>query len=181
MQDIGPVSLPNRRGNSLSRFLSRVVTGQQLSINAAKSIWRRVEKVTKENESGIPKFFKDSNLHHLRNCGLSKNKALALIEIRKAHEEGNLSPSKLTKMKADERSLQLQKIWGIGQWTADMTSIFYFGEQDVWPNGDVTVMKTFARFNQKEIVCEQAEIFVPYRSFLALYMYEIADQKLTSS
>lgn len=176
--DIGPLKIPNRRKGGLPRFLSRAIVGQQLSTKAARSIWLRIEEAVQENKSRIPKFFCLRNFWRLQKCGVSRNKIKALTHIRKAHEENQLSTMFLNKLGTEARSAHLQNIWGIGQWTADMASIFYFQAPDIWPEGDITVQKAFGKF-----ICESGELtfkegaslFFPYRSFLALYMWRIVD------
>jgi hypothetical protein len=68
--------------------------------------------------------------------------------------------------------------WGIGQWTADMTSIFYFGEPDVWPEGDMAVYRALCRLTGNRSKASRATVasaFAPYRSFLALYLWRYLD------
>jgi ABC-type branched-subunit amino acid transport system permease subunit len=72
----------------------------------------------------------------------------------------------------------LTALRGIGPWTADMISLFYFREPDIWPLGDLAVRKTFERFvaEQSRFDLERAAmLFAPHRSLLALYMWRITD------
>ena len=81
-------------------------------------------------------------------------------------------------MEHAERSAHLQQVRGIGQWTADMTSIFYFRDPDVWPEGDVGVQRGLAMIigkRSRRTVLRIANAFSPYRSFLALYMWRVLD------
>ena len=67
---------------------------------------------------------------------------------------------------------------GIGPWTADMISLFYFREPDIWPLGDLAVRKTFERFVAEQSrfdLTGAAELFAPHRSLLALYLWRITD------
>ncbi len=124
----------------------------------------------------MPAFFCEENKELLRRCGISNNKIRTLCAIRRAWEDGNLSPRRLRRVGAEDRSRQLQGIWGIGPWTADMANIFYFLEPDVWPQGDLAVRKTFARFvveSNGMDPLEAAKLFVPHRSFLAIYMWRV--------
>lgn len=176
--DIGQISLETRRGLSLPHFLARVIVGQQLSTTAARSIWARVEVAVTANGSSVPEFFTEKNKRLLRQCGLSAAKAQALIAIREAHEAGLLSSRKLRNMDHTQRSEHLMTIWGIGQWTADMTSIFYFGDADVWPAGDGGVHRAFCELTgkrSKTSLAKLAQGFAPYRSFLALYLWRYLD------
>lgn len=175
---VGRVALPDPGRRRLAHFLARAVTGQQLSTAAARSIWTRVELAMKASGESVPEFFCARNARVLRQCGLSQAKVRALIAIREAHACGRLSVRRLRRLNHAERSAQLQQIWGIGQWTADMASIFYFGDPDVWPEGDVGVYRgleiTLGK-RSKRTVLKIANAFAPYRSFLALYMWKVLD------
>jgi DNA-3-methyladenine glycosylase II len=177
-QHIGPVSFPSRNTGELAWFLSRSIVGQQLSTKAARSIWDRIEGAARGIDSEALEVFSKENHALLQQCGVSRNKIKALGSVRKAHEEGRLSMPSLESMTLRERSRHLQLIWGIGPWTADMAAIFFFQEHDVWPEGDSTVQSTFKRYVREESdldVHQAARLFSPYRSFLALYMWRIAD------
>ena len=176
---VGVVTAPVRGRRSLAHFLARAVVGQQLSTAAARSIWTRVESEVKSRNSAIPEYFCARNAVALRRCGLSEAKVRALIAIREAQENGKLSVRRLRRLPHSERSAELQQIWGIGQWTADMVSIFYFGDPDVWPEGDVGVyrgLETIIGKRSKRTVLKIASAFSPYRSYLALYMWRVLDQ-----
>jgi DNA-3-methyladenine glycosylase II len=174
----GALTFPRRGGKSLAWFLARVIVGQQLSTSAARSIWARVEAAAKMEGAAIPEFFVERNTRKLRACGLSRAKTKALLAIRTAQADGALSIRRLRKLNHAARSEVLQEIWGVGQWTADMTSIFYFTDPDVWPEGDVAVQGTLRRLTGKRSHASAFKIaaaFAPYRSFLALYMWRILD------
>lgn len=172
---------PGRRG--LAGFLCRAVAGQQLSTAAARSIWARVEDRVNGAGSSIPEFFCAANARALRACGLSRAKVKALIAIREAQARGALSLRRLKALTHPERAERLQEIWGIGQWTADMVSIFYFGDPDVWPAGDISVQSTLLKLTGKRSAAAAAKVasaFAPYRSYLALYLWQILDSRATA-
>ena len=177
-REIGPIPFPNRKERGLAFFLARAVVGQQISMGAAKSIWKRIENEAENNRSQIPDFFQDENLLLLQKCGVSSNKTKALLSIRQAEVEGLLNPQTVDEMDAEVKSKHLQQIWGVGQWTADMALIFLFQEQDVWPEGDISVQKIFQRYideGNTALDSNAVELFAPYRSYLALYMWRIVD------
>ena len=175
IEEIGPIDFPKRKDDGVASFLARVVVGQQLSTKAARSIWRRVEGSAESSGMGIPGFFEKSNEGVLRACGVSKNKVRTLLGIRKAEAIGLLDRGKVHGMDHRSRSDHLMAMWGVGQWTCDMVSIFYCRDHDVWPGGDVTVEKTFVRFTGRRNPSHAVKLFAPYRSFLALYMWRIVN------
>lgn len=181
MRAIGTLPLRRYTNGSFARFLAREIIGQQLSIFAARAIWRRVEECLRERGEGIPQFLNASNAKALRACGVSPNKVRALLALNAAYEAGKLNTRKLARMDHVTRSAELAGIWGIGQWTCDMASIFFFGDADVWPSGDRAVTRTLEGFlhgrhkrTSSDLIAKR---FMPYRSLLALYLWEIIDSE----
>ena len=171
---VGPVKVETRTHQGLGYFLSRSVIGQQLSKHAAQKIWSRIELAAGKRSKLIPAFFHPRAAPLLRRCGVSGNKIKALQSIRSAHNEGLLCSEVVGDMAPSLRSAHLQKIWGIGPWTCDMVAIFFCGDPDVWPEGDVSVQKTLQKFvGDKTLMV--ADRCSPYRSTLALYMWRILD------
>ena len=173
---VGPVKIEMRTHQGLGYFLSRSVIGQQLSKYASQSIWERIELAAGECSQSIPDFFHPRSMSLLRRCGVSGNKIKALQSIRAADRKGLLCSNVVGAMAPPRRAVHLQKIWGIGPWTCDMASIFFFGDPDIWPEGDVSVQKTLEKFvgDRSSTV---ANLCSPYRSTLALYMWRIVDGK----
>ena len=174
MRAVGPIKVERQVHQDLAYFLSRSVIGQQLSKHAAQRIWSRVELQASKGSKLIPDFFHPRAVPLLRRCGVSSNKIKALQNIRAAHNEGLLCSDVVGAMAPSLRSAHLQEIWGIGPWTCDMVAIFFYGDPDVWPVGDVSVQKTLRRFVGDEafVVADRCS---PYRSILALYMWKILD------
>ena len=173
---IGPIAMPERTGSEFARYLMRAVAGQQLSVNAARSIWQRVE--TANADLALSQAFCESRIANLRACGLSGAKVKTLIAIAQAYEAGHLDDQALNEVSAMERAASLTQIWGVGQWTADMANIFWFAEQDIWPDGDVTARKTLERLtSRRRKTVRSAQRFAPYRSYLALSLWHIADAR----
>lgn len=174
---IGPIAWPRRSTRELPLHLARIIVGQQLSTRAAQSIWTRVAEAA--SSEGRPlDFFTPDNTAALRSCGLSGAKVAALLGLRSATAEGQVDARALGRLAHAERSAALTRLRGIGPWTADMVSMFFFRDPDIWPLGDLAVRKTFERYvsNHKRLdVHSGATLFAPYRSFLALYMWRIAN------
>jgi DNA-3-methyladenine glycosylase II len=172
---IGPLWFPDREDRGLAMQLARSIVGQQLSTKAARSIWARVEMAAAGSEQPLPAFLREENAAALRGCGVSGNKVKALLGIGAAAEAGRLDAAAVRAMDHLARSAHLGAIWGIGQWTCDMVSIFYCRDEDVWPAGDISVTKTFATFIGERQPATAAQHFAPYRSILALHMWRLLD------
>ena len=176
LRGMQPVALPDRSATPFPLYLARAVAGQQLSVKAAQSIWARVEAANEDRT--LAEAFRQSRADALRACGLSNAKVKTLIAIGQAAGEGWLDGEALRTRTARERAEALTKLWGVGQWTADMANMFWFGEEDIWPDGDVTARKTLERLTSpRRKTVRTAERFAPYRSYLALYMWGHADAR----
>jgi DNA-3-methyladenine glycosylase II len=168
---------PRDRGDQpVARFLARAVVGQQLSTTAAGTIWSRVESMAAAEGIAVPGGFTEDRFEALRTCGVSRGKARALLAIRAAEREGWLDGAALAALDHAERSHRLRTIRGVGQWTCDMVSIFHCGDPDVWPETDVAVQRTFVNLiGRRRKPAKAAARFAPQRSWLARYMWRIAD------
>ncbi len=177
--EAGPVQLRRRRELDLPVLLCRAIAGQQLSVKAARTIWGRV--IERADQVELTDFVADAEVTELRSCGMSQSKAKAMKSIVEAHRAGRLDVSELEALDHQARSRRLTEIWGVGQWTADMIGISYFADPDIWPETDVTVWKTLERLTSRRRKTNRtATRFAPRRTYLALYMWKIADAKPTN-
>jgi len=175
---VGPLAAPPRRRVPLAAYLARVVVGQQLSTTAARTIWSRLESEAAAAGRALPAYAVDAPFEALRACGLSGNKARALRALAAADAAGELAGSRLKVLSSAARFDALLALHGIGPWTAQMAALFWFREPDIWPVGDVSVRKTFDTFVAEQSrwsFDDAAALFAPRRSFLARYLWQIAD------
>lgn len=176
IRDCGPVGLPLQADLPFPDYLCRAIAGQQLSVAAARTIWGRVTESA--GRKRLITHLAEAGPGDLRACGLSKAKAKSMAAIASAARAGALNPDLLAAMDHAERSARLTAIWGVGQWTVDMVSMFYFGDPDIWPDGDIAARKTLtALTSPRRKTARTAARFAPYRSYLALYMWHHRDAK----
>lgn len=178
IKNIGPIRITPRKKADLPTLLCRSIAGQQLSVKAASTIWGRVLDQTQGKD--LIRHIRKTAAEDLRVCGLSAAKSKAMKAVADAKAKGVLNERKLQQMSMIERNQNITSIWGVGDWTANMLNIFYFAEKDVWPDKDVVVRKKFlALTNENSNSIIESEIFSPYRSYLAMYMWRYADAKPT--
>ena len=172
----GPIELNPERREPFAQHLCHAVTGQQLSVKAARSIWKRV--VAGAEDTSLIDYFAAVDPQVLRDCGLSRAKVKTVGAIAQAAQSDQLNATELEQLSTAERTERLTAIWGIGQWTADMMSIFYFGDPDIWPDGDLAARKTLEQLTSaRRKTTKTAAQFAPYRSILALHMWKHANTK----
>ena len=122
---------------------------------------------------GIPELFTPDNADAVRACGVSGGKMKTMIGIHDADRAGQLEAGAIRRMSLEARDEHLSALWGIGQWTCDMVSLFHCREPDMWPEGDVAVQRMFRELIGRRKPAKAALLFAPYRSYLALAMWRL--------
>lgn len=117
------------------RALLRAIVGQQLSIRAAASIWRRVEQHFDGAPDPTALLAADDDA--LRSLGLSRQKASYCRNVAHAARDGLLRIDDLTVLDDAELVERLTTIKGVGRWTAEMIMMFGMRRQDVFSCGDL--------------------------------------------
>ena len=118
--------------------LARSITGQQISVKAASTIWGRMESELGDISTATIIGVNDSRL---RDCGYSRQKISYLKHIAENFANGTIS-SEILMAKTEEEALkELIKLKGIGKWTAEMFLIFHMMKPDVFPIDDIGVQK----------------------------------------
>ena len=174
LETVGPIHRQARRNLPLPESLCRAVAGQQLSVAAADTIWSRFEAFRAQRPL-VPFLAKVTDLD-LRGCGLSFAKIRSIRAIGEAADRGQLESGRLMHMGHGERTACLTEIPGVGPWTADMIGIFYCGDTDIWPDGDLVARRTLQNLvgNRFKTV-RVASTFSPWRSRLAMAMWRAVD------
>jgi DNA-3-methyladenine glycosylase II len=169
----GAVALPSKRRGSLLYTLARAIVGQQVAAKVAAVFWQRVLAEAAKAGS-LEKLLAPRYAKKIRACGLSNNKTRFLVSLGDALRAKELSARRVISLPHPERIAYLTRLDGIGPWTADMVGIFYCRDIDIWPQGDLAVRNTFATLVQKDEAQIEAiaALFSPYRTFLALHMWQ---------
>ena len=116
--------------------LLRTIVGQQVSVAAAASVWRRLEALLGEDVP--PQDLLAADFEALRACGLSRQKQGYARSLCELVVRGELDLAALPE--DDEEAIaQLVRIKGIGRWSAEIYLLFAEGRPDVWPAGDLAV------------------------------------------
>ena len=125
------------RGDAF-QTLARSIVGQQISVKAADSVWRRFfDAVGAVQPAAVLR----TGVHTLRNCGLSQRKVEYLIEIATQFSSGAVDP--LTWAVLDDETIieQLVRVRGVGRWTAEMVLIFGLLRPNVLPLDDLGLQR----------------------------------------
>lgn len=152
--------------------LARAVVGQQISVKAADTVWRRFEEMlVKVNPESVGKAAEEA----LRGVGLSRQKVVYLRSL--AEYFAGAGPD-FRSLGDEEAIRELCAIKGIGRWTAEMFLIFHLERPDVLPIADIGLLKACERLygiSEKNAVIERAEKWRPYRSVATWYLWRSLD------
>jgi len=119
------------------RTLLRTIVGQQVSVAAAASVWRKLQ--AELGEAMVPAILLSADFDALRACGLSRQKQGYARSLCELVASGALD---LTALPEDDEAAiaELTRIKGIGRWSAEIYLLFAEGRPDIWPAGDLAVM-----------------------------------------
>lgn len=154
--------------------ISEVVIGQMLSRSAARSIQKRAYDLSASNGRS---FIAELSIDELRSAGLSSNKIKTIKFIYDAYKADPHRINSWEKLTYLELRTDVSSFWGISDWTASILALFYFGNPDIFPSNDGSIIKVIKKLQEHDISFEETEA-KPYRSYLALYLWAILDNGL---
>ena len=176
----GPIDLDaRRRGRPDDSYgaLLRSITGQQLSVRAARTIYLRVLDLY-GGSTPTPRQLIETDPEDLRTAGLSYAKAAYLRDLAEKVESGELDLDRLPALEDREVADMLVSVKGLGQWTADMFMMFHLGRPDVLPVGDLGIRKAaelhygLRKLPSPDRLKRLARPWRPYRTLACVYLWE---------
>lgn len=152
--------------------LLRTIVGQQVSVGAATSIWRKLGEAV----GHAPDSLLRADDEALRAVGLSRQKASYARSLAEAVASGQLNLEALPA--DDEEAIRaLAAIKGIGRWSAEIYLLFAEGRPDIWPAGDLAVQVELGRIigldarPAEAFVRRHAEGWRPHRGAAAIFLW----------
>ena len=156
--------------------LIRSIIGQQISVKAASTVWSRfTEKVGEIT----PKNILSVDFEDLRSCGLSQKKTEYVIGISESWHEYSLFD--WNKMDDEEVIEKLIKLRGVGKWTAEMILIFTLLRPDVFPIGDIGMIRGIEKSYNSGVRMSNDELYAlsekwkPWRTVACCFMWRTVD------
>jgi DNA-3-methyladenine glycosylase II len=151
--------------------LSQIILEQQLSLASARAHFLKL--------SNYLQGFTPANIlkltdEEMRNCQISRQKALYLRSLSAAVLNGDLDLDKLSKLEEPEVRRQLTGIKGIGNWTADIYLMFCMKAKDIFPVGDIAIVNTVRELydvKTSDEILLIAEKWKPLRSLAAYFFW----------
>ncbi len=158
--------------------LLRTIVGQQVSVAAAASVWRRLE--TELSVPISPLTLLSCDFDTLRACGLSRQKQGYARSLSELVASGEIDLHDLPT--DDEEAIALlTQIKGIGRWSAEIYLLFAEGRVDLWPAGDIAVRAGLAKIlalderPDEKAVRAMSHEWRPHRSALAIFTWHVYD------
>jgi len=170
--------------------LARAIVGQQISVKAADSIWRRFVAAADATNASlpagefpciVPERVSSVPLASLRLCGLSQRKAEYLVDLADHFASGRLDPAAWTELDDETLIAALVDVKGIGRWTAEMFLMFHELRPDSLPVDDIGLQRALAvHFNHgerlpRDAMYAAADLWRPWRSVATWYLWRSLD------
>ncbi len=174
---------PGFRPRQVDQALYRAILGQQLSVKAASSIWRKVEA----HFNGEPDAHQllASSLDELRTLGVSRRKGEYLQAVASAAVKGQLDQEEIESLDDTSVVERLTAIKGVGEWTVEMILMFGLHRPDVFSAGDLGIQQGMVALYGWELkgrqlkarMKEQALLWSPYRSFACRLLWMLREEQ----
>ena len=157
--------------------LVRSIAGQQLSVLAARAIWRKLT-ARFDGRTPTPEEILADDPEELRAAaGFSRAKVSYLRSLAEHVLAGELELDRLAELGDEEVIRELTAVKGIGDWTAHMFLMFTLHRPDVLPIGDLGVRNGAMRAYGLEkppgaaALTELGEAWRPHRTRACLYLW----------
>ena len=152
------------------------IVGQQISKQAAVTVWNRVQDHFGEI---TPARVAAPRPEEIQQLGMSLRKATYIKGVAEAAFEGSLDLDKLNSLPDEEVIKRLSSLHGVGVWTAEMMLIFSLQRPNVVSWGDYAIRKGMmnlyglADLNKGQFD-KYRKRYSPYGSVASLYLWEVA-------
>src|SRR5580765_2123976 len=170
---VGPCKMAYR--DPTFEMLARAIVFQQLSTQAARTIYGRLEEAA--GGAVTPVAIQNLSDGEMRRAGLSKQKIGYIRDLAEHALSGKVDFARLPAMSDEEVIVALTDIKGVGVWTAHMFLLFSLRRPNVLPVGDLGVRMAIQRAYRKrklptpKQVEQIAKGWHPYCSYAAWYLW----------
>ena len=164
----------------------RAITGQQLSVKAAQSIWRRLLDRFGGHTPTPEQILADDPDELRVAAGFSRAKIVYLRSLAEHVLAGEIELDRLDDLPDGEVIRELTAVKGIGEWTAHMFLMFTLHRPDVLPTGDLGVRNAAMRAYGLDAPPTPAELeaiaepWRPHRTRACLYLWRSLDNEPVS-
>ena len=179
----GTCGIKTGREQDIFCGLVEAIVSQQLSTRAAATIYGRVRALLPDGGTPTPEALQLVPDAALRGAGLSRQKLGYMRDLSLKVLDGSINTAGLGEMTDEQIVQELTKIKGIGRWTVEMLLIFRLTRPDVFPAGDLGIVKAVQKaYNLRKTPDVKrlhaiAERWRPYRSVASWYLWASLENK----
>ncbi len=166
-----------RRGGFAT--LVTIILEQQVSLDSARALYRRLEQRLGTVDAPAVRALGEAGL---RGLGLTRQKAAYCARLAARVEDGRTSFHRIARADDAAARSALLAIDGVGPWTADVYLLFVAGRPDIWPPGDVALIRSVEEvfgidagdggLRMRDAACQAlAERWRPWRSVAARLLW----------
>ena len=165
--------------------LVRTITGQQLSVLAARAIYGRLTDRFGGRPPTPQEILADEPEELRAAAGLSRAKVSYLRSLAEHVLSGDLELARLDDLPDEEVIAELVAVKGLGLWTAQMFLMFHLDRPDVLPTGDLGIRRAIERAYGLDALPDPAtmeriaEPWRPYRTLACRYLWRSLDNEPT--
>ena len=160
--------------------LCKSIIGQQISVPAANSVFRKFRYKTKKIN---PTYVSKLSLKQLKSCGLSRQKALGIKELSLKFIKKEFNPKLILRMNDEEAIEYLSTLRQIGRWSAEMILLFTYNRSNIWPLQDIGLLRAISNNYKKRYPPSKRFLdklykkFTPYCSVATWYLWRSIDDE----
>jgi DNA-3-methyladenine glycosylase II len=154
--------------------LIHVILEQQVSLASAKAAFLKLQEKIGHITPEKLLLLTDEEM---KACYFSRQKIVYARHLANAIVNGDLVVEDLEKMENDDIRLLLKKLKGIGDWTVDVFLMMVLHRTDVFPPGDIALMKSLKEVKElpmdtpREQLLALAARWKPYRTVAAFLLW----------
>jgi DNA-3-methyladenine glycosylase II len=155
--------------------LVRIILEQQVSLESAATLFARLDASV---PGGMhPEPILSQGVDGLRALGVTRQKAAYLVALAQQVTDGRLDLQALATLPDDEVLIALERVPGIGPWTAQVYLLFALGRPDAWPPGDLALHNALQHAHALERVPTSREasalaaVWSPWRAVAARILW----------
>jgi len=177
---VGPYRLVPYSDGTHFDYVVRCIVGQQLSGNAAATIYQHLLDAFGGRRPTPAQLAKAPD-EKLRGAGLSGRKTEYVKELAARTLRREIAIEGLHELGDDGVMETLVRVRGIGRWTAQMVLMFRLGRPDILPELDLGVQKAVQRLHRMRKLPSPAKLhrigakWAPYRTYAAWYLWRSLD------
>ena len=183
IRQVGHCQLTKRGGRF--EVLARSILSQQISVHAARTIRRRLQRLLpggRVSATGIDRLSDEQ----LQSVGISLQKRGYLRNLTRHVLTGTVNFRRLARIPDEAVITELTAVKGVGRWTAQMFLLSGLGRPDIFAPNDLglqNAMRALYDLDTRPTAATLeaiAENWAPYRSVASWYLWRSLDMPLNA-